>query len=79
MLCKQQGCPGDMKYFNHHGAEGYECPICQFKTFIHPHDLDLSGIEGLETFISHDQNGNLIIDDGIVEAYFKATSPRPTS
>lgn len=79
MLCKKEGCPGDMKYFNRYGAEGYECPICHFKTFIHAHDLDLSGTEGLETFISHDRNGNLIIDDGIVEAYFKATSHRPTS
>ena len=52
MLCKKEGCPGDMKYFNRYGAEGYECPICHFKTFIHAHDLDLSGTEGLETFIS---------------------------
>jgi hypothetical protein len=76
MLCKQAGCPGDMKYFKVLDLEGYRCPVCGFETHIVAHqDVDRVEVDQFKDFISYDEKGNMCIDDGIVEAYFKGLEP----
>lgn len=71
MLCKQTGCTGDMKYRKTPDNERYVCPVCGFSTLILPHDISTDGLEGMDDYLTYDERGNLCIDDGIVEAYFK--------